>query len=292
MNQGTDTWRRLRLVVGYGIAVAAVYFTVRRLDLSASDLWLSISAQKGWSLLAVLFLFLLHGAMNAVAFGWLLRSFGANSSIATSASAWGVSVLAKYIPGGIWQVVGRGVVLHRQGVASLVMLRVSILEQVISLTACVAVMLVASRISGGGIYLAAWSLGPVMLLIAISLPWWVSRSLGILRARAYVFATMIYVLALAPYAAAYLLLVLPGNRAGFVQHLFEGTVAGILALFAPGGLGVRESWVAISEVEADGGQVLAALILARVLIIISEVALTVLAVVHSRWSVRHRQVCP
>ena len=147
----------------------------------------------------------------------------------------------------------------------------AILEQAISLAACVAVVLVASRMTSQGPGASLWLGGPAILAIMLALPWFLPRSAGLVGGRAYVTAAATYVSALAPYAAASLLLV------SFVQGLFEGTVAGVLALFAPGGLGVRESWVVFDQVGAGGKQMLGMLVLARLLILASEVLLTLAA---------------
>ena len=94
MRTGGIQARRLRVVLGYFIAVAAVYFTVRRLDLPLAALWPSARGLWRWELLAALALFTLHGAMNAVAFGYLLRSFAPASSVRESAAESGRSWVA------------------------------------------------------------------------------------------------------------------------------------------------------------------------------------------------------
>lgn len=281
MNAGGHRWRRLRLVLGYGIAAAAVYFTIARFEISLAELWHSVSAQHGGIAAASLALFTLHGAMNAAAFGYLLRSFGAVSSVAANASAWGGSVLAKYIPGGVWQVIGRGVILQRQGVSPRAILWSSLLEQLISLLACAAVVLIVSRIDGG-VYAGAWLAGLVVLLLVLLPPWLLPSAAGLSRTRVYIVAAGLYIVALAPYAAAYLLLVSPASPASFIQGLFEGTIAGVLAILAPGGLGVRESWVVISQVDQGGRGMLGALLLARALIVLSEIALTLASLAYGR----------
>jgi hypothetical protein len=120
----------------------------------------------------------------------------------------------------------------------------------------------------------------------LSVPWWLSHHAGPIQARPYLASAALYVIALTPYAAAYVLLVGPNSLLGFVQSLFEGTVAGVLALLAPGGLGVRESWVAISQVEDGGKEMLGTLILARVLIIASEIAISFTAMAWPGWTAR------
>lgn len=292
MKPTAEIWRQARMALGYGIAAAAIYFTVRRLNLSPSEIWHSISALNGWRAFLVMMVFLAHGAINAVAFGILLKSFGARTSILAGASSWAASVLAKYIPGGVWQIVGRGVMLHRQGVSPKVMFWSSILEQLISVGGCIAFVLLASRISGVGVYREAWWVGIAILAAVFSLPWWAPASAGIMQSRAYVAAAGFYVLALVPYGVAYILLVSPDDLSGFIQGLFEGTVAGILALFAPGGIGVRESWVAMAQAGVEGGKIFGVLILARLLIMASEVALTLLAMAYQKVHALRRLRAP
>lgn len=264
-------WRLVRIALGYGIALAAIVFTLQRLDLAAADLWLPASSLGRWSVAGAFALFTLHALMNAMAFGYLLRSFEPRSSLTATAASWSASVLAKYVPGGVWQIVGRGVLLHRMGITPGVSMRSGLVEQALSLAGCLAVFLLASRFTGQGPYAGFWMAGLMLLLATFLVPRSLLKQLGIGHRGPYSVSAAIYLAALVPYGAAYLLVVAPASSLPFVQGLFEGTVAGVLAVFAPGGLGIRESWVVLNQTQAAGQSVLASMVFARFIIVASEV---------------------
>jgi len=267
-------WHLARIAVGYGIALAAIYFTMRRVELTTPDFLIAISSHWRWSTLVALTLFTLHTLMNAFAFGCLLRSFAPGSYMVSNAAAWGASVLAKYVPGGVWQIVGRGVLLHRQGITPRATLWSALIEQLLSLAGCVAVILLVSRITLEGTYAGAWVGGWAVLLFIFAAPASLLKCIGAVHRRPYLASAILYITALAPYAAAYALVVEPEVLGRFIQGLFEGTIAGVLALFAPGGLGIRESWVALGQPDENVKLMLASMIFARILILTSEILIS------------------
>lgn len=118
---GGSSRRRLFLVgirvFGIAVALLAVYLLVRTLI----DQWPSISASLSDVnvLLLVLAFVLSAGGMWFLALLWqqCLRVFGDRRPPATVTAWYFAGELGKYLPGGIWPVVGRGELARRGGVS-------------------------------------------------------------------------------------------------------------------------------------------------------------------------------
>jgi uncharacterized membrane protein YbhN (UPF0104 family) len=117
--------------------------------------------------------------------------------------------------------------------------------------------------------------------------WWLSRRI-LLRPACWLAALACYAMAMLPYAGAYLVLVEPAEPLRFIQALFAGTVAGVLAVLVPGGLGVRESVVAAWSGQDAAETVLAGVVAARALILAAEA----LASLGGHWMLRLRRTSP
>ena len=110
--------RAARLITLFGLllGIAAVGFVVKRL---ASD-WPRVSdeladAQVGW--LAVAAAFAIAG-MTSIGWGWrhVMRTLGAEVPMRRVIPWYYVGELGKYVPGGVWPVLGRGELARRGGV--------------------------------------------------------------------------------------------------------------------------------------------------------------------------------
>ncbi|MFM1895824.1 MAG: hypothetical protein RLZZ385_898 [Pseudomonadota bacterium] len=183
----------------------------------------------------------------------------------------GITVLGKYIPGKVWGIVGRAMLLDRRGIDLNGVSQVLILEQVLTLASGVAV----SAVLLGFLWLEAWGFAilamagialPLLLRIysRLTLPFYrlISRRLaaqsrtspGIttpkLHTTGFYQAFLVYVAYWLLTGAAMGLLLYPYLADDWLRHtvlitaaLPTAVLAGFFALWAPGGIGVREGIV-------------------------------------------------
>lgn len=237
----------------------------------------TLSVEK---LALALLLFVSTLAINATGFVFANRAFGVAADGLVLRGAWWATLLAKYVPVGIGHVLGRGLVLSRYGVSSRATAMVGLLEQLISLGLCVVIALLAFAWRNDAA-VPAWLLLGVMVAVAIGAAM-ALRTRAAVKPGALLASLACYAAAMAPYAGAYLVLVDPVEPLRFVQALFSGTVAGVLAILVPGGVGVRESVTAALSGGVNAETVLAGVVAARALILASEV----LASIFGHWCLR------
>lgn len=261
-------------VSGYVLAIAALYFSARYLQVNFGNLRNAALSIDAWRVLSAVCVFGLHLLLNALAFSALSHGMGQRAGTRALAGAWTASLLAKYVPGGVWQLVGRGMLLARFGMGARDTAVTGIVEQVISLGACTAI----------GVGAHCWVYGHTLagglfLLLALMAIWLLSdrlaRNAGDRRRRSIAVAIAGYVAAMAPYAVGYALLVSPPEAARFLSSLFLGTVAGVLAIPVPGGIGIRESVIALLDPVMEPSRLLAGLLIARLAMFVAESIATV-----------------
>lgn len=259
--------KRIQLLAGYAIAIASIVFALRYLRVNTDHFLLALAGIELWRVGLAASLFLLVLAMNACAFAAAGRAFGMPISSRVLCAAWLSSLLAKYIPVGVGHVAGRGVVLASRGVSWRSIVATGVFEQAVSLLWCM---------------LIAWSFHVMLPIASFAVVVPASLILGFMSV--FVFRKMgfavnglassgsvlLYSVAMLPYAIGYLVLVDPRDVFGFMSALFAGTVAGVLAIVSPGGLGVRES-VTTAAASGEAGGVLAGLLVARIVILATEI---------------------
>ncbi len=188
---------------------------------------------------------------------------------------WAATLLAKYVPGGVWHVVGRGLLLARSGVSARITASVGITEQCLSLGLCglISVAFLCFALDLPWWAFALVVLGAIaMVVLPAPLLRWMHQSV---RADLYRRALLGYFVGMIPYTLGYFVIVAPDLPVRFVGALFAGTVAGVLAILAPGGLGIRESATSLIAPSAQPAQLLAGLLAARALIIVVEILVSV-----------------
>lgn len=259
-----------RLVVGYALALVVLVCAVRYLGIQAGQFLEALAKIPVGRLFGSLLLFSLALFVNASAFAFANRAFGVTVSRGVLSGAWLSTLLAKYVPVGVGHVFGRGLVLSRFGVAVRTTAAVGLLEQVVSLALCMGISLIAfvylHNAAPTGWISFALAIAAALVAIVVALRKWIGVKIGALAA-----SLACYAVAMLPYAMGYLVLVDPAEPLRFVQALFAGTVAGVLAVLVPGGLGVRESVVATLSGDSKAEALLAGIIAARALILASEV---------------------
>ncbi|MBX9400031.1 hypothetical protein K4L06_01820 [Lysobacter sp. BMK333-48F3] len=261
-------WRRL--AAAYALAALALYFCVRYLGVQGAGFVEALRRLPPAHLALALAWFALGLGVNALGFALANRALSVVAPARVLAGAWLATLLAKYVPVGIGHVLGRGLVLSRYGVPARATAWVGLFEQAVSLGLCAAIALLAYAAG----HAAGWPVGSALAIsgggVLLGAAWWLRRRTA-LRPMLWLAALACYAIAMLPYAAAYLVLVQPAEPLRFVQALFAGTVAGVLAVLVPGGLGVRESVVAAWSGAGAAETVLAGVVAARALILSAEV---------------------
>ncbi|MBU0945605.1 MAG: flippase-like domain-containing protein [Proteobacteria bacterium] len=249
-------------------------------------------------LLICISIFYLHILLVCYAWFYVLRGLGLDLPFWQAGVVLGASTIAKYLPGGIWQIGSRTVGLTTyQGKPIQVALSIFI-EQIISLSAC---LILAVLFLQRGSYLSwnnFFSTIPrfVSLFLAMVLffcfcspytyrlflkfiPWLGSRlNFHNLNFRYLIKINFLHYISLLIFSLGYWI----GIKAyipAFSIHFFEftalimiATFSGLIAIFTPAGLGVREA-ILFAGIQGDVGQdmALTLAIIPRFLIIISEV---------------------
>lgn len=269
-----------RSVAGYGLAAAAIISVARYVGLNGGD-FVDAGRHVTWqAMVAAGLLFGLHLAINACAFSVLGRAFGMSLPARFLSLAWTATLLAKYVPGGVWQIAGRGILLGRHGVTMRTTIVSGVLEQLLSVGICgaLAVVFYSLRFPGSWVWLVA-AIVVVAAVGLVALPSAVRRWCGVpLSRRRFLQATSLYGLAMIPYGLGYVIVASPQEPLRFLGALFGGTVAGVLALPVPGGLGVREAVTSVLSSSVQPAPLLAALLACRMIILVVEVAMSAMSV--------------
>lgn len=278
------------LVLTFGARLVARHWAeLREVSAALSPAWAPILLSCGIVLLSYTVLIATWQAM--------LRAWGSSIAAGEGARIWFVSNLGRYVPGKVWQIGAMGVMAQRVGVAPEAAVGSSLVIAVVNILAGFAVAALTGRevVQLLGVHGAALS-GPILLLVlgTLSLPWTLApalRLLGRLTRRqvveprlpvsAIVVAFLGCALAWALYGIAFRQLALglfPAATAGeagpYVAVFTLSYLAGFLALFAPGGIGVRE--VSLGALFVGTGLSTAAE--ATVLVLASRLWLTVLEI--------------
>ena len=247
----------------------------------------------GWLLLAAGLVWVMYALLIA-AWRAMLLAWGQRLDPWTAARIWTVSSLGKYLPGKVWAVAGMAVMAQQAGVAPGAAMGSAVILQALAVGAgaavagvcgvgalrqahpeIVIVLVLLVGASAAGIALLFWP--PVVRrLLRLAAPEAATAETGP-AGPAIAFGVMANLAAWIGYGAAFWCLargLLPETRLTLSQAVAVFTasyLAGFLALFAPGGLGVRESVFILMLQGPVGPAAAAALALAsRVLLTITE----------------------
>lgn len=108
---------RLTTIVGIAFALGGLAFVVQRISASWDETSDALAgAQLGWMALAV---GLAAAGMTAIAVPWpdVVEVLGARLDRVEAVLLYFVGEIGKYLPGGVWPVVGRGELAHKAGLA-------------------------------------------------------------------------------------------------------------------------------------------------------------------------------
>ena len=253
----TDVRRRLVPLVGAVIGIAGVAFVVRTLVTRREEVGDALSGAEPAPLLLSLLLGL--AAMGSIGWIWagMLRDRGHHAPGRRAMSWYFVGQLGKYVPGGIWPIVGRAELAVRGGVERGAAYRATGLSLVTTYSAAVVAVAAGSLLSwdrpvvGAGAVLCLVAAGVVLGSARVSarissLASRVSgRGLGLPRRADFVRLTALHVpawvlmsLSTSVTASAF------GAGISITEMLFVASASwlvGFLVPGVPGGIGVRES---------------------------------------------------
>jgi glycosyltransferase 2 family protein len=287
--------RVLQWLLGLAIVGLAVRSLVRNWDeLRAQPLQWSVD--PGWILLSAVIVWLMYALLIA-AWRRMLTAWGRGLDLWAAARIWTVSSLGKYLPGKVWAVAGMAVMAQRAGIGAGPATGSAVILQVLAIGTGAAVVALTGWETLRGAYpgaatglagLLAASIGGIGLLLWPAL---VNRVLRLaapnagavrLPVGAVAFGLVANAVAWMGYGAALWLLargLLPEVELGLLPATAVFTasyLAGFLALFAPGGIGVREGvFILMLQGPIGIGAATALAIASRLLLTVTELGAAV-----------------
>ena len=236
---------------------------------------------------------------------WILRALAVDVSYAVALQSEMASMLAKYVPGGVWTPAARVLWLRRAGSSAPTAVVVSsiLLEAGLSALAGVGVFVVGLAATGGGdaplVPVLAFAALVTILLQPRVFGWIVARAFrpfGGVDLRPLPYRLLLALLSFYAFtwlvggAALLFLLRAVGGTAGVESIAYlggaaaVGAIVAVLAVFAPSGLGVREaSMYGLILAVASPGLALGAIVLNRIAITVVEAGLLGAGVAFWRW---------
>jgi uncharacterized membrane protein YbhN (UPF0104 family) len=285
--------RRLFTALQWIFAAAVVWYAARALRgqwNAASERLANLDVQWSWIIAATLIVVVTY-AILIDTWRQVVLSSGQRLSFPDAARIWFVSNLGKYIPGKVWAIGAMTVMARQRGVAGLVAGGSSIVVQLVSIAAGIALVLAAgTRLVDEPMVAALIALAVAATLVSIPLlspP--LARVIGRLTnrptgdvsisARTIASATFRSLVAWIAYGIAFQLFVkgVLGSSGGatlsYIAVYVSSYIIGFLALFAPGGVVVRESAMIAGMVRlglAGEADALAVAITSRIWLTVTE----------------------
>lgn len=288
--------RRWLWAIQAAVAVVVIVLVTRTIQRNWAEfraLEVDLAVRPGWLALATLAVLLTY-AIYIEAWRRLLAGWGQRMAYRAAARAWCLSNLGRYVPGKIWSVTGLVVLAQREGVRGSAAAASAVAFQALVLGSGVAVVAAATPHAASALRLGAG------LLIAIAslgaLVWGPSaRAIGRLLSSAsplpplppsaVALGGLLMLAGWLVYGLSFWLFVrglLPDPRlsvAGATGIFTLSYILGTLALFAPGGIGVRELLLISLLTPALGtGGAVAASVASRVFLTATEAAAAALSV--------------
>lgn len=223
----------------------------------------------------------------------LVTSWGQHLSLWDAAHIWTVSSLGKYVPGKVWAIAGMALMARARGVAAWAATGAAILNQVLAIVAGALVVSTTGLtllsqaypwITTGLLVLAAVGLGGIVVVLSPGLVRRVLQRCNVavegaaMPAPGRVLAAAVAnVIAWAGYGVALWLLARGALAAAppltaSIAAFTASYIAGLLAVIAPGGIGVREAVFVLLLSGTMGAPAAAALAIAsRLMLTVTEV---------------------
>ncbi len=270
-----------------GIVALMVWRSIARNWDEFRSLHLALSVNPGWIALCVGTVFVTY-AIQIESWRRILAGWAQQLPYGKAARIWLLVNLGRYVPGKVWSVAGLVVLAQRAGVDAWAAGASAVVIQAVGLGTGVAV--VAATIPGATspLRLAAAALAAVTtigMLVWEKPARWLGRVFNVsaplrpLPARAVLVSSGLTLLSWVTYGIAFWLLALglglpatlaPATAAGVFAL---GYILGLLALFAPGGVGVRELvFIGLLRPALGSGGAVALSVGSRVLLTLTEAA--------------------
>jgi len=271
----TPGWRSsLRRLGAAGVAALIVAAMIVTLRGQAEPMWHALSRLDGRGVAAALVLVAVHRVVNAAGWGLVLGALGTPVRVIPAARLWLAAEACRWLPGSLWAFGSRAVLASTRGVPAATATTSVVVELAVTVSAWIVVALAAGGWSvppgalaaGIGTLVtaaaatAAARLPTVRLLAArlaarVPLPERVARraaALGALRFDrldpARLAGAVVFFAAMALVNGAILLVLVRsigagdrGPAVGVIAANAAAWLAGFFAIFAPGGLVVREA---------------------------------------------------
>jgi hypothetical protein len=301
-------WVRVaQALVGLSIVVFAIRALARNWDQLRSQP-LEWQLRPGWLVLSLVLIWLMY-ALLILAWRSMLSGWGQRLDGWSAARIWILSSLGKYIPGKVWAVAGMALLSQQAGVAPWAATGSAVVMQVLAIGTGAAVAglagahILESAQQGAGAVLALLVAGAIISVGLLLWPPFLRRLLRLAApqvvgerqptGRGIVVGIATNIVAWLGYGLALWLLgrgLLPTSGLGLrlaIAVFTASYLAGFLALFAPGGIGVREGLFILMLQEPLGVGAATSLALAsRLLLTAAELGAAVPFLVFRRRQVR------
>jgi hypothetical protein len=294
----TQSSRTIWLLQGV-LALAVIVFVWR----SAARHWdefrsleFAVQLRPGWIALAGAVVLVTYGllvaAWRAVIGGW-----GERLAYRPAVRIWTVSNLGRYLPGKVWSVAGLAVLAQREGVAAWAAVGAAVAMQAIAVGSGVAVAAatVPGTLSAPGALVAAAVAAATIAALAmprvVALVGRITRRPGLrpMPVKAVVLAGTVTTVSWLAYGVGFWCLArgtLGNTSLGMAPAIgvfAAGYITGLLALFAPGGVGVREAvFIALLAPSVGSGGAIVLGVASRALLTLTEVAAALLGLLGGR----------
>lgn len=282
-----------------GLAAVLVLFVGRSVVANWSEFPRDITLNLRWGRIAIAFgtVWVTYGMLIA-AWRHVLLGWGQVLPYLTAARIWCLSNLGRYLPGKIWSIAGLAVLARNAGIEGPAAAAAAVAMQALAVGTGAAVVALGAPGAASPLGLAVAII--ITLLLVVLLVWKRAVRLvaavvspaftlqplppwAVLLAAAATFASWV------TYGVAFWLLgegLVPQGMPGLgttVGIFAAGYVVGLIALFAPGGVGVRELvHVALLGPLIGNGGALAVSIAARLLLTVTETGAAALALTLAR----------
>jgi hypothetical protein len=282
--------RGLVWIAQLALAVAVVWFVVDAVAVRWSDfrdLDVALSLRPGRLVLAATTVLVAYGFLVA-AWARLVGAWSERLPFRAAFRVWALSNLGRYVPGKIWSVAGLAVLAQREGVSPWAATGSAIVMQGLALGTGAAVVLGTLPLGGSSLALAGGLLAVTVGVYALTdrrvmgrVGRLMGRPVGIpaLSLQGAVVGAAANLAAWIAYGMAFWLLadgllaehaLTPPVSIGIFA---AGYLVGLVSLFAPGGVGVREAmYLALITPLAGGGAALTLTLGSRLLLTATEIA--------------------
>lgn len=281
------------------LGLAILYFAARSLARNWDQLRgqpLEWRIQPVWLVLSMLVVWTMYGLL-ILAWRTMLDSWGQRLDWWSAARIWTVSNLGKYLPGKVWALAGMALLAKQAGIATWAATGSAVVLQLLAIgTGAVVAGLTGARTleaaqPGAGAVLGVLVAGAVIGVGLLLWPPFLRRLLRLAApnaeadpppVRGIIFGIAANLLAWLGYGLALWLLargLLPTSGLGLLSAISVFTasyLAGFLALFAPGGIGVREGlFILMLQGPLGIGAATALALASRLLLTITEVGVAI-----------------